>query len=315
MTSELAPAANPPAPPTFPQQQEVPLAVVHGQPVLQIPQDLYIPPDALEVILDAFEGPLDLLLYLIRRQNLDILDIPVAEITRQYVEYINVMQELRFELAAEYLVMAAMLAEIKSRMLLPRPPSEEGDEADPRAELVRRLQEYERFKQAAEDIDALPRQDRDTTPAHAFVPDRTTVKVPPPVDLKEMLLALHDVLKRAELFSGHAIKREALSVRQRMGDVLEQLEDGRFHRFESLFTAEEGKLGVLVTFLALLELAKEQLLDIVQEHHVAEANQGERPPLAPIYVKSLAAGNTNAPLQFSSEFDDGEFDDATPDPA
>jgi len=305
MTSDLAPAANPPAPPTVPQQQEMPLAVVHGQPVLQIPQDLYIPPDALEVILDAFEGPLDLLLYLIRRQNLDILDIPVAEITRQYVEYINVMQELRFELAAEYLVMAAMLAEIKSRMLLPRPPSEEGEEADPRAELVRRLQEYERFKQAAEDIDALPRQDRDTTPAHAFVPDRTTVKVPPPVDLKEMLLALHDVLKRAELFSGHAIKREALSVRQRMGDVLEQLEDGRFYRFETLFTAEEGKLGVLVTFLALLELAKEQLLDIVQEA-----------PLAPIYVKSLAAGNTNAPLQFSSEFDDGEFNDAdSTDPA
>ncbi len=298
MTSELASAANPPAPPTIPQQQEMPLAVVHGQPVLQIPQDLYIPPDALEVILDAFEGPLDLLLYLIRRQNLDILDIPVAEITRQYVEYINVMQELRFELAAEYLVMAAMLAEIKSRMLLPRPPSQDGEEADPRAELVRRLQEYERFKQAAEDIDALPRQDRDTTPAHAFVPDRTTVKVPPPVDLKEMLLALHDVLKRAELFSGHAIKREALSVRQRMGDVLEQLEDGKFYRFETLFTAEEGKLGVLVTFLALLELAKEQLLDIVQEA-----------PLAPIYVKSLAAGNTNAPLQFSSEFDDADTTD------
>ena len=298
MTSELAPAANPPAPPTIPQQQEMPLAVVHGQPVLQIPQDLYIPPDALEVILDAFEGPLDLLLYLIRRQNLDILDIPVAEITRQYVEYINVMQELRFELAAEYLVMAAMLAEIKSRMLLPRPPSQDGEEADPRAELVRRLQEYERFKQAAEDIDALPRQDRDTTPAHAFGPDRTTVKVPPPVDLKEMLLALHDVLKRAELFSGHAIKREALSVRQRMGDVLEQLEDGKFYRFETLFTAEEGKLGVLVTFLALLELAKEQLLDIVQEA-----------PLAPIYVKSLAAGNTNAPLQFSSEFDDADTTD------
>ena len=163
---------------------------------------------------------------------------------------------------------------------------------------MRRLQEYERFKQAAEDIDALPRQDRDTTPAHAFVPDRTTVKVPPPVDLKEMLLALHDVLKRAELFSGHAIKREALSVRQRMGDVLEQLEDGKFYRFETLFTAEEGKLGVLVTFLALLELAKEQLLDIVQEA-----------PLAPIYVKSLAAGNTNAPLQFSSEFDDADTTD------
>jgi len=301
MTAESAQAANPSNQTPSPQQQEMPLAVVHGQPVLQIPQDLYIPPDALEVILDAFEGPLDLLLYLIRRQNLDILDIPVAEITRQYVDYINVMQELRFELAAEYLVMAAILAEVKSRMLLPRPPSVEGEEEDPRAELVRRLQEYERFKQAAEDLDTLPRQDRDTTPVHVHVPDRAAVKLPPPVDLKEMLLALHDVLKRAELFSGHAIRREALSVRQRMGDVLGRLEDGKFYRFESLFTAEEGKLGVLVTFLALLELAKEQLLDIVQEA-----------PLAPIYVKSLAAGNTNAPLQFSSEFDDSDADDATP---
>ena len=281
-------------------QQELPFAMVYGQAVMEMPLDLYIPPDALEVFLEAFEGPLDLLLYLIRRQNLDILDIPVAEITRQYVEYINVMQELRFELAAEYLVMAAILAEVKSRMLLPRPPSIEGEEADPRAELVRRLQEYERFKQAAEDIDALPRQDRDTTPVHAFVPDRAAVKLPPPVDLKEMLMALHDVLKRAELFTGHAIKREALSVRQRMGDVLGRLEDGQFYRFESLFTAEEGKLGVLVTFLALLELAKEQLLDIVQEA-----------PLAPIYVKSLAAGNTNEPLQFNSEFDDADAANAS----
>jgi len=278
-----------------PQQQEMPLAVVHGQPLLQIPQDLYIPPDALEVILDAFEGPLDLLLYLIRRQNLDILDIPVAEITRQYVDYINVMQDLRFELAAEYLVMAAILAEVKSRMLLPRPVSEEGDEADPRAELVRRLQEYERFKQAAEDIDGLPRMERDTLPVQAHVPDRQAIRVPPPVDLREMLMALNDVLRRAELFSGHAIRREALSVRQRMGEVLQRLDDGRFHRFESLFTAEEGRLGVLVTFLSLLELAKEQLLDIVQDA-----------PLAPIYVKSLAIGNTNAPLQFHSEFDEGD---------
>src|SRR5690242_20126533 len=203
LPTETAPSVQaPPSGAESPQQQEMPLAVVHGQPVLQIPQDLYIPPDALEVILDAFEGPLDLLLYLIRRQNLDILDIPVAEITRQYVDYINVMQELRFELAAEYLVMAAILAEIKSRMLLPRPPAVEGEEEDPRAELVRRLQEYERFKQAAEDIDALPRQDRDTTPVHAHVPDRAAIKLPPPVDLKEMLLALHDVLKRAELFTG-----------------------------------------------------------------------------------------------------------------
>ncbi|SKC41333.1 segregation and condensation protein A [Pseudoxanthomonas indica] len=293
MSSELAQDANPTSQAVQPQQQEMPLAVVHGQPVLQMPQDLYIPPDALEVILEAFEGPLDLLLYLIRRQNLDVLDIPVAEITRQYVDYINVMQELRFELAAEYLVMAAILAEVKSRMLLPRPVSEEGEETDPRAELVRRLQEYERFKQAAEDLDALPRQDRDTTPVQADVPERASVRLPPPVDMKEMLLALYDVLKRAELFSGHAIKREALSVRQRMGDLLARLDDGKFHRFESMFTAEEGKLGVLVTFLAMLELAKEQLLDIVQEA-----------PLAPIYMKSLALNNTNEPLQFSSEFDD-----------
>ena len=266
-----------------PQQQEMPLAMIRGQPVLQMPQDLYIPPDALEVILEAFEGPLDLLLYLIRRQNLDILDIPVAEITRQYVEYIEVMQDLRFDLAAEYLVMAAMLAEIKSRMLLPRPPTEEGLEADPRAELVRRLQEYERFKKAAEDIDQLDRLDRDTTTASAHVPDRAAVRLPPPVDLREMLLALRDVLRRAELFTRHAIKREALSVRQRMGEVLSRLADGRFHTFESLFIVEEGKLGVVVTFLSVLELAKEQLLEIVQEA-----------ASAPIYLKSLAASDQEA---------------------
>ena len=285
-------------------QQEIALATVHGQPLMQLPQDLYIPPDALEVILEAFEGPLDLLLYLIRRQNLDILDIPVAEITRQYVSYIDVMQELRFELAAEYLVMAAILAEIKSRMLLPRPPSEEGLEEDPRADLVRRLQEYERFKQAAEDIDTLPRMDRDTAPASAFVPERTLHREPPPVDLREMLMALHDVLKRAELFTGHSIKREALSVRQRMGELLARLEDGAFHRFEQLFEAREGKLGVVVTFLSILELAKERLLDVVQEA-----------PLAPIYVKSLAVdrGDGQAPLEFASEFDDDDDDVANDD--
>jgi segregation and condensation protein A len=281
----------------------MPLALVLGQPMLQIPQDLYIPPDALEIILDAFEGPLDLLLYLIRRQNLDILDIPVAEITRQYVDYIQAMHELRFELAAEYLVMAAILAEIKSRMLLPRPPSDEALEDDPRADLVRRLQEYERYKKAAEDLDTLPRQERDTTPASAFVPDRASVRLPPPVELREMLLALHDVLKRAELFTQHAIKRDALSVRQRMGELLERMADGAFHRFESLFAAEEGKLGVVVTFLGLLTLAKEQLVDIVQEA-----------PLAPIYVKSLAAGeDAPAALELSSEFDDaGAANDPNP---
>jgi segregation and condensation protein A len=282
-----------------PQQHEMRLAMVLGQPVLQIPQDLYIPPDALEVILDAFEGPLDLLLYLIRRQNLDILDIPVAEITRQYVTYIQGMHEMRFELAAEYLVMAAILAEIKSRMLLPRSTIDDSEETDPRAELVRRLQEYERFKQAAEDIDALPRQDRDTTPAAAFLPDRASVKLPPPVDLREMLLALHDVLKRAELFTRHAIKRDALSVRQRMGELLARLSDGAFHRFESLFEPREGKLGVVVTFLALLELAKEHLLDLVQDA-----------PMATIYIKSLAIGESDPTLALSSEFDDEAANDA-----
>ena len=273
-------AESVPGPPdsTPPQQQEMPLAMVRGQPMLQIPQDLYIPPDALEVILDAFEGPLDLLLYLIRRQNLDILDIPVAEITRQYVAYIEVMQDLRFELAAEYLVMAAILAEIKSRLLLPRPPGDMEDEADPRAELIRRLQEYERVKKAAEDINALPRMERDTSAVSAHVTDRTIVRLPPPVDLREMLLALRDVLRRADLFSHHAIKREALSVRQRMGELLSRLVSGQFHDFTSLFTPEEGRLGVVVTFLALLELAKEQLIEVVQDN-----------ALGPIYVKTLAA--------------------------
>ncbi|HEY4582566.1 MAG TPA: ScpA family protein [Lysobacter sp.] len=303
MTDDLAPQAtedNPPGPaaPGHPQQQEMPLAVVHGQPVLQIPQDLYIPPDALEVILEAFEGPLDLLLYLIRRQNLDILDIPVADITRQYVEYIAAMHEMRFELAADYLVMAAMLAEIKSRMLLPRVTNDEGEEEDPRAELVRRLQEYERFKKAAEDIDALPRLERDTATVQAHVPERSVVRLPPPVDLKEMLLALRDVLTRAELFTQHAIKRDALSVRQRMGELLERLSDGGFHRFESLFDASEGRLGVVVTFLGMLTLAKEQLVEIVQEA-----------PLAPIYVKTLALTNA-AEIELSSEFDDDAANDA-----
>ena len=266
-----------PAFPPVPQQQEMPLALVRGEPVLQMPQDLYIPPDALEVILDAFEGPLDLLLYLIRRQNLDILDIPVAEITRQYVDYIDLMQEMRLELAAEYLVMAAILAEIKSRLLLPRPPDADGIEEDPRAELVRRLQEYERFKKAAADIDELPRMERDTAIATAHVPDRNIIRLPPPVDMRELLLSLKDVLNRAELFSHHAIQREALSVRNRMSDVLRALDNGEFHPFESLFEPSEGRHGIIVTFLAILELAKEQLVEISQ-----------RETLAPIYVKSLA---------------------------
>ena len=264
---------------SMPQQQEMPLAIVRGEPMLQMPQDLYIPPDALEVILESFEGPLDLLLYLIRRQNLDILDIPVAEITRQYMTYIELMRDvMRLELAAEYLLMAAILAEIKSRLLLPRPPSEEGLEDDPRAELVRRLQEYERFKRAAEDIEALPRVERDTVPVQVDAGERTVIRLPPPLDLKEMLLALKDVMHRAELFGHHAIKREALSVRQRMGELLGRLEGSAFQRFETLFDPAEGRLGVVVTFLAMLELAKEMLIEIVQEA-----------PLAPIYLKAKAA--------------------------
>jgi segregation and condensation protein A len=262
-----------------PQQQEMHLALVRGQPLLQMPQDLYIPPDALEVILESFEGPLDLLLYLIRRQNLDILDIPVAEITRQYMDYIELMREvMRLELAAEYLLMAAILAEIKSRLLLPRPPAEEGLEEDPRAELVRRLQEYERFKKAAADIDELPRLERDTVPVHAYVGEHTVVRLPPPLDLHELLLALKDVLHRAEMFTHHAIAREPLSVRQRMGDLLQTLGNGSFHRFETLFDAAEGRLGVVVTFLAMLELAKEMLVEIVQEES-----------LGPIYIKAKTA--------------------------
>lgn len=266
---------------SVPQQQEMPLAIVRGQPMLQMPQDLYIPPDALEVILEAFEGPLDLLLYLIRRQNLDILDIPVAEITRQYMSYIELMRDvMRLELAAEYLLMAAILAEIKSRLLLPRPPTEEGVEEDPRAELVRRLQEYERFKRAAEDIEALPRLERDSTVVHAEVGERNVIKLPPPLELAEMLLALKDVMHRAELFGHHAIKREALSVRQRMGELLSRLDDSAFHRFESLFDVSEGRLGIVVTFLAMLELAKEMLVEIVQEE-----------PLAAIYVKAKTSSS------------------------
>jgi chromatin segregation and condensation protein Rec8/ScpA/Scc1 (kleisin family) len=248
-----------------PQQSEMPFAVVEGEPVTELPRDLYIPPDALQVFLEAFEGPLDLLLYLIRRQNLDILDIPIAEITRQYMKYIEVMQDLQLELAGEYLLMAAMLAEIKSRMLLPRPPSVDGqEEDDPRAELVRRLQEYERFKKAAEDIDRLSRLERDTLPASAELTERKVVRILPQVTLQEMLVAFKEVLSRAEMFSHHHVARERLSVRQRMSDILSNLREAAFVDFTRLCRAEEGRMGVTVTFMAILELMKEGLIEIVQ---------------------------------------------------
>ena len=256
------------------QQEELPFAIVQGQPLTQVPKDLYIPPDALEVFLEAFEGPLDLLLYLIRRQNLDILDIPIAEITKQYMGYIELLKELQFELAAEYLVMAAILAEIKSRMLLPR-PAEDEDEDDPRAELVRRLQEYERFKQAAEDIDDLPREGRDWVVAGAHMPDRKVIQIPPEVDLDDMLAALRDVLGRAELFSSHQVQMEPLSVRERMTSIMDRLRRNPYLEFQHFFTAEEGRMGVVVTLLAIMELTREKVIDIIQNE-----------PMGQIYLKA-----------------------------
>jgi segregation and condensation protein A len=251
------------------EQAEMPFAVVEGEPLTEMPRDLYIPPDALQVFLEAFEGPLDLLLYLIRRQNLDILDIPLAEITRQYMQYIEVMRELQLELAGEYMLMAATLAEIKSRMLLPRPHSDGDEEDDPRAELVRRLQEYERFKRAAEDMEELSRVDRDTFPASAEVVERRVVKLLPAVTMQEMLVALKDVMVRAEMFAHHHVQRERLSVRQRMSDILSALRTQSFVEFAQLFRAEEGRMGVTVTFSAILELLREGLIEIVQAEQFA----------------------------------------------
>ena len=274
-----APAA--PSPQAPPEQVEMPFAVVNGEPISQLPHDLYIPPQALEVFLEAFEGPLDLLLYLIRRQNLDILDIPLAEITRQYMQYIELMQELQLELAGEYLVMAATLAEIKSRMLLPRPkPAEEGEE-DPRAELVRRLQEYERFKRAAAGIDALTRMERDVWSASAPAPERRLAHTLPQVTLQEMLIAFKEVVARAEMFAHHHIQRERLSVGERMSDILAALEPCGFVPFAQLFRPHEGRMGVTITFVAILELMREGLIDIVQ----AEA-------YAPLHVRAGNPGRT-----------------------
>jgi segregation and condensation protein A len=268
----LVPSAAPPPPASVsaPAQGEMPFAVVEGQPIIEMPRDLYIPPQALEVFLEAFEGPLDMLLYLIRRQNLDILDIPIAEITRQYMRYIELMQVLQLELAGEYLLMAATLAEVKSRMLLPRIGIDEAaDEADPRAELVRRLQEYERFKRAAEGIDRMPRLERDTWVASAELIDRKVVRIAPQVTLQEMLIAFQDVLSRSDMFAHHHVQREPLSVRQRMTDVMSLLQTNAFVDFVRLFTAEEGRRGVTVTFVAILELLREGLIEIVQSEAYA----------------------------------------------
>jgi segregation and condensation protein A len=262
-----------------PAQGEMPFAVVEGEPITELPRDLYIPPYALEVFLEAFEGPLDLLLYLIRRQNLDILDIPIAEISRQYVQYIELMKDMQFELAGEYLVMAATLAEIKSRMLLPRSADGEEDEDDPRAELVRRLQEYERFKKAAADIDALERLERDVLQASAEIVERPIVTKLPDITLKELLIAFKEVLDRSTMFAHHHVRREPLSVRERMSNILVTLQNERYVDFQRLFDPREGRMGVTVTFLAILELIKETLIDVVQTE-----------PFGPIHIRAAQAG-------------------------
>ncbi len=263
------------SPPTgAPRQAEMPFAMVQGEAITTLPQDLFIPPDALEVFLDAFEGPLDLLLYLIKRQNLDILAIPIAEITRQYMKYIELMQELRLELAAEYLVMAALLAEIKSRMLLPRVAQGEEEEDDPRAELIRRLQEYERFKQAAADLDEIPRLQRDIFTTDAEAPKLSKVQQQPQIELPDLLTAFREVMQRAEMFSHHHIQLEALSVRERMALILDVLQTDKFCEFSTLFRVEEGRMGVVVTLIALLELIRESLIELVQAE-----------PFAPIHLR------------------------------
>jgi|TARA_B110000914_G_scaffold43321_1_gene36694 segregation and condensation protein A len=249
-------------------QYEMPFAVVEGEPVTELPQDLYIPPFALKVFLEAFEGPLDLLLYLIKRQNLNILDIPVTEITQQYIDYINLMEEIKLELAGEYLLMAAMLAEIKSRMLLPRPETLD-EEEDPRAELVRRLQEYERFKIAAEELDSLPRLERDIVIANAEAPNKSVVIKLPEVTIKELLIAFHDVLKRVEMNSELHFRKETLSVRQRMVDIINRIHSKKFIDFIDLFNANEGRIGIAVTFLAILELLKDAAIEVVQNEEFA----------------------------------------------
>ncbi|MHA7840914.1 MAG: segregation and condensation protein A [Gammaproteobacteria bacterium] len=262
-----------------PSLTERPPALVRGEAFYELPDDLYIPPDALEVFLEAFEGPLDLLLYLIKKQGLDILDIPVAEITRQYMDYVELMGTIKLSLAAEYLVMAAMLMEIKSRLLLPRQEEEASDdEHDPRAELVRRLQEYERFKTAAERMNHLPRLERDHYLGTVIPPDLKGEKPLPTVELRGLLMAMQAVMKRAALNESHAVKREPLSLRERMthilGRVQQQTTRDKFCDFHEFFTPEEGRAGVVVSFIAILELLKQSLIEIIQQE-----------PYSPIHIR------------------------------
>ena len=249
------------------------VARIYGEPLLELPKDLYIPPDALEVFLDAFEGPLDLLLYLIRKANLDVLDVPMAPLTAQYLAYVEAMRETNLELAAEYLLMAAMLLEIKSRMLLPRPPRESAIEDDPRAELVRRLLEYERMKLAAARLDMLPRAERDFECAGVFVAEKVAERLPE-LSLHDLQLAWLRIMKNARLTQSHRVGREQLSVREHMTAILRKLGEGDFVVFDALFDMKLGVAGLVVSFLAVLELVKERLVEVSQNE-----------AFAPIYVK------------------------------
>lgn len=245
-----------------PKQQKLPLAFIRGEAVIEKPEDLYIPPDALEVVLETFEGPLDLLLYLIKKHKLDVLELSVFSITEQYMKYVEMMREFQLELAGEYLVMAALLAQIKSRLLLPVHQELGEDEEDPRAELVRRLQEYEQFKKAAELLDEIPRLERDIFTAHALVDEKAKPEpLFPDVSMQDLMLALSDVMARAKTFEHHHISPEHLSTRQRMSDILTRLQQAPgYLDFHALFTVSEGRAGVVVTFIAILELTKEGLI-------------------------------------------------------
>lgn len=272
------------------EEQHIPFALIDGEAFNEIPKDLYIPPGALKILVEAFQGPLDLLLYLIKKQNIDILNINVAEITDQYMAYVELMESSQFELAAEYLVMAAMLAEIKSRMLLPRQENLEAEEDDPRMELIRRLQEYERFKKAAARLDELPRMNRDLHRAIATPPKMERVTIDPDVDLKDVLVSLAQVLRRADMFGNHQIHRETLSTREKMSELLVRINDKKFVPLSSLLIREEGRLGVVVTFLAIMELLKGSMIEIVQSE-----------PFAPIHVKARTL--SEQPV-LTSDFDD-----------
>lgn len=270
------------------------LGQVNGVPITKLPDDLYIPPDALEVYLETFQGPLDLLLYLIRKNNVDILNIPIAKITHQYLVYVELMKALHLELAAEYLVMAATLAEIKSRLLLPR-HEEVSEEADPRAELIRRLQEYERIKAAAEDLEALPRLGRDVFSVTLPLPQVAPKVAPMVLELPDLLEAFLAVLKRSEIMATHKVAKETLSIRERMSHILDLINREQFIPFQACFDVEEGRMGVVVSFIAILELLRLKFIDVVQSE-----------PFAPIYIKSNETDEQDEAADSAQVLDDVE---------